>query len=137
MCSPPPTTIPNRATESSHESLTEKVCLEALQKLTNRTANKPDLKPLLIRASAGTGKTFQLTNRLLDIILSDEDVDTILATTFTRKAAGEITERVLERLAYCCIDANARDELGQFLPTADLSQANCLAHAGIFNFCEG
>ena len=127
VCSPQPTTIPNRATESSHESLTEKVCLEAHQKLTNRTANKPDLKPLLIRASAGTGKTFQLTNRLLDIILSGEDVDTILATTFTRKAAGEITERVLERLAYCCIDANARDELGQFLPTADLSQANCLA----------
>ena len=44
----------------------------------------------LIRASAGTGKTFQLTNQYLRLILGNKQFDSILATTFTRKAAGEI-----------------------------------------------
>jgi ATP-dependent helicase/nuclease subunit A len=54
---------------------------------------------LVIRASAGTGKTFQLTNCLLRLLLRGAKPSAILATTFTRKAAGEILDRVLERLA--------------------------------------
>ena len=57
------------------------------------------LKPLLIRASAGTGKTYQLTGRLLRILLRGASPDSILATTFTRKAAGEILNRLLFTLA--------------------------------------
>jgi len=87
----------------------------------------PSLEPLLIRASAGTGKTFQLSNRLLQIILSGQEVDHILATTFTRKAAGEIMHRVLERLAASCLQAKARQELEQHLPGVDSSAAACLA----------
>ncbi len=60
------------------------------------TANNPHL---LIRASAGTGKTFQLSNRYLSLILRGCSPDRILAATFTRKAAGEILARVLARLA--------------------------------------
>ncbi|MCA9090250.1 MAG: UvrD-helicase domain-containing protein [Planctomycetaceae bacterium] len=52
----------------------------------------------LIRASAGTGKTFQLSSRYISI-LRTTPVDRILASTFTRKAAGEILERILVRLA--------------------------------------
>jgi ATP-dependent exoDNAse (exonuclease V) beta subunit len=87
----------------------------------------PSLEPLLIRASAGTGKTFQLSNRLLQIILSGQEVDHILATTFTRKAAGEIMHRVLERLADSCLHAKARQELEEHLPGVDTSAAACLA----------
>ncbi len=83
--------------------------------------------PLLIRASAGTGKTFQLTNRLLQIILSGQEVDTILASTFTRKAAGEIMHRVLQRLAQGCVDEAQRLELANHLPGVDTSAAACLA----------
>lgn len=54
---------------------------------------------LLIRASAGTGKTFQLSNRYLQLIFQGWRPDRILATTFTRKAAGEIMDRVLYRVA--------------------------------------
>ncbi|MCA9076810.1 MAG: UvrD-helicase domain-containing protein [Planctomycetaceae bacterium] len=54
---------------------------------------------LMIRASAGTGKTFQLTNRYLRQLVEGTPPDEILATTFTRKAAGEILERVMKRLA--------------------------------------
>lgn len=85
------------------------------------------LEPLLIRASAGTGKTFQLTNRLLQILLAGHDVDGILATTFTRKAAGEILQRVLQRLALGCISLEQRQELTEQLPGVECSAANCLA----------
>lgn len=54
-----------------------------------------------ILASAGTGKTWQLTTQYLGILLASEDPrpETILASTFTRAAAGEIRARVLQRLA--------------------------------------
>jgi len=52
----------------------------------------------IIRASAGSGKTFQLSNQYISRLRSAAP-DRILATTFTRKAAGEILERILIRLA--------------------------------------
>jgi ATP-dependent exoDNAse (exonuclease V) beta subunit len=53
---------------------------------------------LVIRASAGSGKTFQLTNRLLANLVDTIPVEQIWAATFTRKAAGEILERTVSRL---------------------------------------
>ena len=60
----------------------------------NHTAQSP-VAHLIIRASAGTGKTYQLTARLLRILLQGAAPESILATTFTRKAAGEILDRIL------------------------------------------
>lgn len=57
------------------------------------------LDRLVILASAGTGKTFQLTNRYLSLLARGARPEQILATTFTRKAAGEILDRILGRLA--------------------------------------
>ncbi len=54
---------------------------------------------LVIRASAGTGKTFQLSSRYVDLLRQGAGTDRILASTFTRKAAGEILNGVLERLS--------------------------------------
>ena len=54
---------------------------------------------VVIRASAGTGKTYRLSSRFLGLLAAGEPVDGVLATTFTRKAAGEILGRVLLRLA--------------------------------------
>ena len=53
---------------------------------------------ILIRASAGTGKTLQLAERYISL-LRDTHPERILATTFTRKAAAEILQRILLRLA--------------------------------------
>lgn len=104
------------------------VVRQARQRLNQPASRKAiQLPPLLIRASAGTGKTFQLTNRLLQILLSGQDVDTILATTFTRKAAGEIIGRVLQRLALSCVDAQQQRDLAENLPGVDASPAACLA----------
>ena len=52
----------------------------------------------IINASAGSGKTFSLAERVLTNILKSEDEDyfkRILALTFTNKAAQEMKERVL------------------------------------------
>ena len=54
---------------------------------------------LIIRASAGTGKTYRLTNRYIKLLLDGVKPQDILAVTFMRKAAGEIFGRVLKRLA--------------------------------------
>ena len=60
------------------------------------------LKPLKIyNASAGSGKTYTLVQEYLRIILHDKDAlkfRSILAMTFTNKAANEMKTRVLEAL---------------------------------------
>lgn len=53
----------------------------------------------VIRASAGAGKTYTLTGHYLELLRRGATPDEVLATTFTRKAAGEIFGRVLTRLA--------------------------------------
>jgi len=85
------------------------------------------LPDVVIRASAGTGKTFQLSNRFLTLALDGAPVDTILATTFTRKAAGEILDRVLTRLAEAALDATKLAALAAQLNRPGLDRAHCLA----------
>lgn len=64
----------------------------------------------LVLASAGAGKTFRISSRLIGLLAYGEEPDRILAATFTRKAAGQILDRVLERLAAATLDAEkARD----------------------------
>ena len=54
---------------------------------------------LLIRASAGTGKTFALATRYMRLMLLDKvDPGRIVALTFSRAAAQEIYTKILERL---------------------------------------
>lgn len=65
----------------------------------------------VILASAGTGKTYQLTGRFIRLLAMGVPPGAILATTFTRKAAGEILGRVLTRLASAARDEKACDAL--------------------------
>ena len=61
---------------------------------------KPEsLQHLLISASAGSGKTWQLVRRHLHLLALGEAPERIAAMTFTRKAAGEFFQRILRRLA--------------------------------------
>ena len=57
------------------------------------------LSHLRITASAGTGKTFRLTDRIVELVLLGVEPRKILALTFTRKAAGEFLRKLLEKLS--------------------------------------
>ena len=76
-----------------------------------------------IRASAGSGKTFQLANRYLQLIAGGVDPSHILASTFTRVAAGQIRDRILLRLADAAADSAACAELAKFLQADGLTPA--------------
>ncbi len=120
------------ATKRASQRIPDPIVREAQQLLAAHESGQlkqADIRfePLLIRASAGTGKTFQLSNRLLQIILSGQEVDHVLATTFTRKAAGEIMHRVLQRLAQACVDDAKRTELATHVAGVDVSPSACLA----------
>lgn len=90
-----------------------------------RRSRKVSFPHVVIRASAGTGKTFQLSNRYLALLHADVEPERILATTFTRKAAGEILDRVVMRLAEAATNASACAELANFLNDQSLSPARC------------
>lgn len=81
----------------------------------------------VVRASAGAGKTFQLTTRYLDLLAAHEQPEHILATTFTRKAAGEVLARVLGRLASACADDGQHKQLAEALKQTNLSHVDCIA----------
>ena len=62
-------------------------------------------KNLLILASAGSGKTYQLGNRVIGKIGKEGvEPERIVALTFTRKAAGEFADSVLTKLAKGSLD---------------------------------
>ncbi|MHB1167883.1 MAG: UvrD-helicase domain-containing protein [Longimicrobiales bacterium] len=65
----------------------------------------------LILASAGSGKTFRISSDIIALLARDEAPDEIFASTFTRKAAGEILDRVLVRLAKAALDVEEAREL--------------------------
>ncbi len=51
-----------------------------------------------VTASAGSGKTYMLVTRILRLLLENTEPGSILALTFTRKAAAEMQQRLSERL---------------------------------------
>ena len=63
-----------------------------------RQALKP-AESVWVAASAGTGKTKVLTDRLLALMLNGTDPAHILCLTFTRAAAAEMANRINDRLA--------------------------------------
>jgi ATP-dependent exoDNAse (exonuclease V) beta subunit len=82
---------------------------------------------VVIRASAGTGKTFQLSNRFLGLAAAGFPPDQILATTFARKAAGEILERIVTRLAEAIGDETRLPALAGHLNRPSLGCEECTA----------
>ena len=55
-------------------------------------------KNVVLEASAGTGKTRVLVERYVNLLRAGIEPEHILAITFTRKAAAEMRQRIVERL---------------------------------------
>ena len=51
-----------------------------------------------VQASAGSGKTYLLISRIVRLLLTGAEAGSILAITFTNKAANEMQTRLIERL---------------------------------------
>lgn len=87
------------------------------------------IRSAALAASAGTGKTFALSNRYLALLAAGAPAPSIVALTFTRKAAGEILSRILTRLAKAAADDKGNRDLSQELADSRLSGFADLAAA--------
>ena len=74
-----------------------------------------------VHASAGTGKTWLLVTRIVRLLLAGARPDSILAVTFTRKAAAEMQERISTRLhdLMCATTDELESQLADIGLTAD------------------
>jgi ATP-dependent helicase/nuclease subunit A len=73
---------------------------------------------LLVRAGAGTGKTSVLVERFVGAVLEDgEAVESILAITFTEKAAAELKSGVRKRFLELGERERARESEGAWIST--------------------
>jgi ATP-dependent helicase/nuclease subunit A len=52
----------------------------------------------IINAGAGSGKTYRLTEKILDLINQGHDPSRVMAITFTKKAASELRSRISQKL---------------------------------------
>lgn len=87
------------------------------------------MKPLahvMILASAGSGKTYALTNRFVELLARGARPDRIVALTFTRKAAGEFFDEILNKLATAAKDARVAARLAQDIGAPQLGTADFL-----------
>lgn len=78
--------------------------------------------PVLVRASAGSGKTFALSTRYISLLAQGVSPEQILATTFTRKAAAEIKDRVFKRLIEAAENKAVAQQLAAEINRPDFSQ---------------
>lgn len=81
---------------------------------------------IIVSASAGSGKTFVMIQKLCDLLQRGGDLDGVLAVTFTKKAAAQIKEKLRKTLISRLQSAegeeraNIKTQLAK-IPSADIS----------------
>lgn len=84
------------------------------------------MKGIVLKASAGTGKTYRLSLEYLATLLKGENYKNVLVMTFTKKATSEIQERVILFLEemYRDKESSLYENLKNLYPEIDLSFEN-------------
>ncbi len=85
-------------------------------------------RSIAVEACAGAGKTWMLVSRILRALLDGCAPQDILAITFTKKAAGEMRDRLNAELRRCARLSDA--ELAEALRTRGLSPADAERRIG-------
>ena len=73
----------------------------------------------ILKASAGSGKTFNLAKTYIRMVLTSEDrfaYRSVLAVTFTNKATAEMKNRILKELGILASDPTKSDYYRDFVP---------------------
>jgi ATP-dependent helicase/nuclease subunit A len=78
----------------------------------------------IITASAGSGKTWSLVVRFIRLLAMGAEPRTIIALTFSRKAAGEFFTAILHRLAEAALTDEAAATLARDLEQRQLKRAD-------------
>ena len=74
----------------------------------------------IMKASAGSGKTYSLTRTYISLLLRSKDryaYRHILAVTFTNKATDEMKSRILKELHIMATEPSKSDYLDYFVPS--------------------
>ncbi|MHA1540110.1 MAG: double-strand break repair helicase AddA [Alphaproteobacteria bacterium] len=95
----------------------QEMALAALQEERLRALNPS--ASVWVEASAGTGKTRLLTDRVLSLLLHGKSPDKILCLTYTTAAAAEMSSRIMERLSRwgSMTDSALQEELTEIVGT--------------------
>ena len=89
------------AVVSGQSSVVSQQASVVSQDLSDEGARRYAVDPshnVVLEASAGTGKTRVLVERYVNLLRAGIEPDNILAITFTRKAAAEMRQRIVDRL---------------------------------------
>jgi len=89
--------LPTRLYSASHDN--DMLFLDGLNKAQVEAVTQPLSSITRVVAGPGAGKTRVLTSRIAYLLHHDEDHRRILAVTFTKKAAGEMQQRLEKLLA--------------------------------------
>ena len=63
---------------------------------------------VIVSASAGSGKTFVMIQKLVKAIEDGADLDSVLAVTFTKKAAAQMKEKLKKALISGIAEADGK-----------------------------
>ena len=100
---------------------------EQLEAITTRNTN------ILVSASAGSGKTGVLVQRLVELVTLDHiEIDQILAMTFSEDAASEMKKRLSKEITDLVSKASDEDKYYLNSQLSKLSNANI---STIHSFC--